>query len=78
MKQLISILAFIPALIMLFINEKSLQEGIYTNKVVTAICFVIMGAAINVLLHTKVLKGWASWFAYGAIIFLGLFIPTLF
>lgn len=78
MKNLVSILLVAILVGLFFIDEASLQQGIYKSKtaLVAGVAFIVL--ALNFLIHTNYVKGWTAWLSYGAIVFLGLFIPTLF
>jgi undecaprenyl pyrophosphate phosphatase UppP len=79
MKTLLSIFVFIPALLICCISKESLQEGIYNKSFGTIATFVIMGAAVNYLIHfSKVKDGWQFWAWVLIIVGIGLSIATLF
>ncbi len=78
MKKIISVLVFLPLVAILFTDSSLLSEGIYRSKTALIVSFTLMGIALNVIINSKKLNGWAAWFAYGIVVFLGLFLPTLF
>jgi hypothetical protein len=80
MKTLLSIFVFIPALLICLVSKESLQEGVYSKSFGCISTLVLMGVAVNYLLHFSKIKndGWKVWGWFSVIIITGLSIATLF
>lgn len=80
MKNFISLFVFLPAFLMLTLDEGTFAEGIYNKSFGTIATFVLMGIAVNYLFHFSKVKndGWKVWGWFTIIIGLGLSVATLF
>ena len=78
MKQLFSVLLAAILISLFLIDESTLSQGIYKSKAALIAGFAFINLGVNFLMYTNWLSGWAAWFTYGAIVVLGLLIPTLF